>query len=194
MSVISVRVLSLCIMDTTVWITGYTISPKSTKSKCFSNLQMYLLMWIPVTYWSWVCHRRMNHFNESDKFLSLCSIKLYHYRVRPKHGVWKGVPKSWCSKNDKGLFILGFVSERIIHVCRNPDSICCFRVNRPYCIDSVLLSDGNKFPPQWNTSLASDPCCSDQTMEQVFLPRDTLWLLNHPLWMALGFRFPFRIS
>lgn len=58
----------------------------------------------------------MNHFNESDKFLSLGSIRLYHYRERPKHRVWKGVPKSWFSKNDKGLFILRFVSERIIHV------------------------------------------------------------------------------
>lgn len=68
----------------------------------------------------------------------------------------------------------------MVYVCRNSDSSCCFRTNRLYCIDFVLLSDGNKFPPEWNTSLASDPCCSNQTMEQVFLPRDTQWF-----WTAL---------
>lgn len=158
------------------------------KTNALSN---YLSLWISVTYWSWVGHKRKNHFNESDKCLGVGRIKIYHYTERAKqtdkHRVWKGVPKSQFSKNDKGLSILGFVSGKIIHVRRNSDSICSFRAHRLYCIDFVLLSDGNKFPPEWHTSLASDPCCSRQTMEQVFLPSDTLWLLDRPLWMALGF-------
>lgn len=70
------------------------------KANVLSNLQIYLLLRIPVVYWNWVCHKRMNHFNESDQFLSLGGIKIYHYKDPNEYSEYgkvslKSVQEEW---------------------------------------------------------------------------------------------------
>lgn len=154
-----------------------------------------------VIYWSFICHKKMNHFNKYDKFLCLGIIKFDPYRERPRqtdrqtdteHEV--GSLKVCSVRMTKGFLSWDLSLERSYLCVGTQIPSVALEPTGFYCIDFVPLSDGNKFPPEWNTSLASDPCCSDQTMKQVFLPRDTV-TSGPPSMNGLAILlFPFRIS
>lgn len=55
----------------------------------------------------------MNHFDKSDKFLSLSSIKIYHYEDPNKYRVWKGVPKISPVRMTKGFLFWDLSLERL---------------------------------------------------------------------------------